>query len=109
MVGTVWLGTVIQRRLNRLATTRQALGTGALALALVTTVTALAGQFGAGTALPFSPHGSNSMNLRRSDDESGIKAVRGEHAEPSLGLTTSIRLKDGFAAPPWRCNDVTSR
>jgi len=64
MVGTVWLCAVIQRRLNGLATTREALGTGALTIALVTTVIALSGQFGAGNGLPFrTNYGIYSMNL----------------------------------------------
>jgi hypothetical protein len=63
MVGTVWLCAIIQRRLNRLATTRQAVGTAALTVTLVTTVIALGGQFGAGTGLPFDYYGHHSMNL----------------------------------------------
>ena len=41
MVGIVWLCAVIQRRLNRLATTQEALGTGVLTVALVTAVITL--------------------------------------------------------------------
>jgi hypothetical protein len=63
MVGTVWLCAIIQRRLNRLATTREALGTGALTVVMVTAVSALGGQFGAGGALPFETYGYFSMNL----------------------------------------------
>ena len=64
MVGTVWLCAVVQRRLNGLATTRQALGIGALTVASVTTVIALSTGFGAGGELPFSLlYGFYSMNL----------------------------------------------
>jgi len=63
MVGTVWLCAIIQRRLNGLATSREALGTAALTIALVTTVIALGGQFGTGTGLPFDYYGYHSMNL----------------------------------------------
>ena len=62
MVGTVWLCAIIQRRLNRLATTREALGIGALTVELVTIVIAIC-QFGAGTGLPFETYGYHSMNL----------------------------------------------
>lgn len=64
MVGTVWFCAVIQRCLNGLVTTREALGTGALTIALVTTVIALSGQFGGGTGLPFARgYGYYSMDL----------------------------------------------
>jgi hypothetical protein len=64
MVGIIWLCTVIQRRLNRLAATREALAAGALTVALVTTVITLSGQFGGGSALPFARgYGYFSMNL----------------------------------------------
>jgi hypothetical protein len=64
MVGTVWLCTVIQRRLNGLATTRKALEIGVLTVALVTTVIALGGQFGARTGPAFSiGYGLFSINL----------------------------------------------
>jgi hypothetical protein len=63
MVGTIWLCVIIQRRLNRLATTRAALGTGALTVTLVTAIIALGGQFGAGGGLPFETYGYHSMNL----------------------------------------------
>jgi hypothetical protein len=64
MVGTVWLCAIIQRRLNRLATTQEALGTGVLTLAVVMSVIALGGQFGLGGGLPlFDFSGKFSMNL----------------------------------------------
>jgi hypothetical protein len=64
MVGTVWLCAIIQRRLNRLAATQEALRTGVLTLALVMGVIALSGQFGPGGGLPlFDFYGFNSMNL----------------------------------------------
>jgi hypothetical protein len=63
MVGTVWLCAVIQRRRTGLATTRKALGTMALTVALVIIVIALGGQFGAGSSIPFSEYGYHSMNL----------------------------------------------
>lgn len=64
MVGIVWLCAVIQRRINRFTTTREALGIGALTVALVTTVITLAGQFGGTSPLPFAPgYGHYSMNL----------------------------------------------
>lgn len=64
MVGTVWLCAVIQRRLNGLATTWETLGTAALSVALVTTVVALSGFFGAGGGLPLDRgYGHHSMNL----------------------------------------------
>ena len=64
MVSTVWLCAIIQRRLSRLATTREALGTGVLTLAVVMGVIALSGQFGAGGGLPlFDFSGYLSMNL----------------------------------------------
>jgi hypothetical protein len=65
MVGILWLCAVIQRRLNRLTTTREALGIGVLTMTLVTTVATLGGQFGGGTTgLPFSGgYGRFSMNL----------------------------------------------
>src|SRR5262249_8731584 len=64
MVGVVWLCAVIQRRLNGLATTREALGTGALAVASVTSVMVLSGQLGGASGLPFTRgYGHFSMNL----------------------------------------------
>jgi hypothetical protein len=64
MVGIVWLSTLVQRRLNRLITTREALGAGLSTVALVTTVIALAGQFSRESPLPFSRgYGEYSMNL----------------------------------------------
>jgi hypothetical protein len=63
MVGAVWLCAIVQRRLNSLATTREAFGTAALTVTLVTTAIALGGQFGAGTGLPFDHYGHYSMNL----------------------------------------------
>lgn len=64
MVGIVWLCAVIQRRLNRLAPTREALGTSALTVALVTTVMILSGDFGGGSGLPFAAgYGNYSLNL----------------------------------------------
>ena len=64
MVGAVWLCSVIQRRLNGLATTPEALGAGALTIAFVMSVIAISGQFGGGTGLPFSGgYGAFSMNL----------------------------------------------
>ena len=64
MVGPVWLCSVIQQRLNGLATTRQALGAGALTTALVMSVIALSGQFGSGAGPPFTRgYGFFSMNL----------------------------------------------
>lgn len=63
MVGIVWLCAVIQRRLNRVATTREALASGVLTVALVTTVIALGGQFSS-SELPFAPgYGDYSMNV----------------------------------------------
>jgi hypothetical protein len=64
MVGIVWLCAVIQRRLNGLATTREALGTGSLTITLVMSVIALSGQLGGGTGPPFARgYGHYSMNL----------------------------------------------
>ncbi len=64
MVGTIWLCSVVQRRLNGLATTRKALGTATLSVALVTTVVALSGLFGGGSGLPLARgYGYHSMNL----------------------------------------------
>ena len=64
MVGIVWLCAVVQRRLNGLATTREALGTGALTVALVTSVIVLSGQLGSASGLPFSSgYGHFSINL----------------------------------------------
>ena len=64
MVGIVWLCAAIQRRLDGLATTREALGTGALTVALVTSVIVLSGQLSVGNGLPFSSgYGHFSMNL----------------------------------------------
>ena len=64
MVGIVWLCAILQRRLNRLATTREMLGAGALTVALVTIVIVLSGQFSGGTGPPFSTgYGLFSMNL----------------------------------------------
>jgi hypothetical protein len=65
MVGIVWLCAVIQRRLNRLSTTREAFRTGALTVASVLTVIILGGQFGSGGGpLPFAAgYGGLSMNL----------------------------------------------
>jgi hypothetical protein len=63
MVSTVWLGAVIQRRANGLATTREALGTAALSIAVVATAAALSG-LGAGGGLPLGRgYGHHSMNL----------------------------------------------
>jgi hypothetical protein len=63
MVGTVWLCVIIQRRLNKLATTREAFGTGVLTITMVMAIIALGGQFGAGGSLPFETYGHYSMNL----------------------------------------------
>jgi hypothetical protein len=63
MIGIVWLCTVSQRHLNGLATTRGALGTGALIVALVTSLVALSGLFNSGSGLPFDRYGYYSMNL----------------------------------------------
>ena len=64
MVGIVWLCSVIQRRLNGLATTRQALRAGALTIALVLSVITLSGQFSSGNGPPFTQgYGFFSMNL----------------------------------------------
>src|SRR5271166_4558330 len=62
MVGVVWLCAIIQRRLNRLTLTPEALAIGALTVAAVTIVIALTGQFGGG-GLPFKLYGQYSMNL----------------------------------------------
>jgi hypothetical protein len=62
-VGAVWLCAVVQRRLDRLLTTREALATAALTVALLTILIALGGQFGAGGGLPFAEYGYFSMNL----------------------------------------------
>jgi len=56
MVGVVWLCAIIQRRLNRLTLTPEALAIGALTVAAVTIVIALTGQFGGG-GLPFKLYG----------------------------------------------------
>jgi hypothetical protein len=64
MIGAVWLCAIIQRRLNKLATTQEVLGTGVLTLALVMGVIALSGQFGPGGGVPlFDYYGFHSMNL----------------------------------------------
>ncbi|MBO0735856.1 MAG: hypothetical protein J2P48_04705 [Alphaproteobacteria bacterium] len=64
MVGTVWLCALIQRRLNGLAQTQEVLANGVLAVALVSMVIAVGGQFGSGGQLPFSrDYGQASMNL----------------------------------------------
>jgi hypothetical protein len=64
MVGTVWLCAIIQRRLDGLTTSQEALGIGALTIMLATIVIALVGQFGPGTPLPISyGYGHYSMNL----------------------------------------------
>jgi hypothetical protein len=64
MVGIVWLCAVVQRRLNRLATTREALRTAVLTLILVMTVIALSGQFAGGSGPLFSRgYGLYSLNL----------------------------------------------
>lgn len=63
MVGAVWLCAMVQRRLDRLATTPQTLATGALTVALIMMLIALGGQFGAGGGLPFAEYGQYSMNL----------------------------------------------
>ena len=67
MVGTVWFCAVIQRNLNELTTTRQALGIGALTVALLTSVIALSGQFGSSSGgVPFDwygKYGNLSINL----------------------------------------------
>ena len=62
MVGVVWVCAVTQRCLSRLSTTREALGVGALTVALLTTVFTLCGQFDGGP--PFGGgYGHFSMNL----------------------------------------------
>ena len=64
MVGVVWLCAVIQRSLNGFAATREVLRTGALTVALVTSVIVLSGQLSSGNGLPFSwGYGHFSMNL----------------------------------------------
>jgi Family of unknown function (DUF6311) len=64
MVGIVWLCALIQRRLNGFAATREVLRTGALTVALVTSVIVLSGQLSGGNGLPFSwGYGHFSMNL----------------------------------------------
>ena len=75
MVGPVWLCAVIQRRLNQLSTTREALATGALTVALVTAVITLSGHLGSGSEVPFAGgYGHFSMNLLSSivPQESGL-------------------------------------
>jgi hypothetical protein len=57
MVGTVWLCAIIQRRLDGLTMTREALGIGALTVVTVTIVIAFSGGFGAGSGLPFGVYG----------------------------------------------------
>ena len=63
MVGAVWLCAVVQRRLNGRATTREALATGTLTVALILILIIASGQFGAGGGLPFAEYGQFSMNL----------------------------------------------
>jgi hypothetical protein len=64
MLGTVWLCTVIQRRLDGLSKTQEVFATAALTVAVMLTVIALGGQFSPGSPLPFSPeYGNFSMNL----------------------------------------------
>jgi len=64
MVGIVWLCALIQRRLNALATTREAFGIGGLTVAAVTIFIALCGQFGTENGLPIAwGYGYYSMNL----------------------------------------------
>jgi hypothetical protein len=63
MVGAVWLCAVVQRRLDRLITTREALAAGTLTVTLVCVVVALGGQFGRGGVLPFAGYGLYSMNV----------------------------------------------
>jgi hypothetical protein len=63
MVSVVWVCTIIQRRLDRLATTREVLATGAVTVAVLTALIALSGQFGAGGGLPFAEYGYYSMNV----------------------------------------------
>ena len=63
MVGAVWLCAVVQRRLDGRATTREALATGTLTVALIMVLVIAGGQFGAGGGLPFAEYGQFSMNL----------------------------------------------
>jgi hypothetical protein len=64
MVGTVWLCSVIQRRLNGLTSIWEAFGVGTMTLLIILFVITLSGQFGSGTGLPFSRgYGFFSMNL----------------------------------------------
>ena len=63
MTGAVWLCTTIQRRLNGLTTTREAIGIATLTVTVVIIVIILSGQFGKGGGLPFAEYGKYSMNL----------------------------------------------
>lgn len=63
MVACVWLCALAQRRLDGLATARQALTSAIAIVAPVTLVIVLGGQFGAGGGLPFAEFGRFSMNL----------------------------------------------
>ncbi len=63
MVGAVWLCATIQRRLNGLTTTREAMRIATLTVTVVTIVVVLGGQFGKGGGLPFAEYGKYSMNL----------------------------------------------
>ena len=63
MVGAVWLCALVQRRLDRLATTPEALATGIATVAPVAILTAIGGQFGKGGGLPFAEYGHYSMNV----------------------------------------------
>jgi hypothetical protein len=64
MVGTVWLCSVVQRRLNGLVTTRETLEAAALMVALVTIVMMVSGHFDGVNGLPASRgYGDFSMNL----------------------------------------------
>ena len=87
MVGTIWLCAIIQRRLTGLATTLGCLGAGALTIAVVSIVIALAGQFGAGAGLPFWQYGYWSMNLLSPivPQESGLFPGLGGVIDPTGG------------------------
>ncbi|MBV8096927.1 MAG: hypothetical protein JO110_27530 [Acetobacteraceae bacterium] len=64
VAGIVWLCALMQRRLNRLATSREVLATVAFTIASLLILMILCGQFSRGSGLPFSRgYGFFSMNL----------------------------------------------
>ncbi|MGH7044822.1 MAG: DUF6311 domain-containing protein [Stellaceae bacterium] len=63
MVGSVWLSAIVQRRLDRRATSGRTIATGFGVILPIVMLIVIGGQFGPGGDLPFARYGYFSMNL----------------------------------------------